>query len=119
MGPEVRDFSPGGCHRLLATKPVQFRNQQSRTALSGDHGSICDSSPVAFLVIREGLGYCLRLRARGTQRLTAISETRSRTRVSRGPDGHRWRRFPALERTRSETLKLFVVSDDWRRSTPR
>jgi len=27
MDPEVWVFSGSGCHRLLATKPVQFRNQ--------------------------------------------------------------------------------------------
>jgi hypothetical protein len=45
------------------------------------------------------------------------TETRSRTRVSREPDGHRQKKSPEMERTRSETLKLFVVSDVGRRST--
>ena len=45
------------------------------------------------------------------------AETRSRTRVSREPDSHRQREYPEMERTRSETLKLFVISDIWRRSS--
>src|SRR5258705_10563518 len=54
------------------------------------------------------------------RRHTAPNETAQtsyRTRVSREPDGHRQRRSPEMERTRSETLKLFVVSDVGRRST--
>src|SRR6202163_624218 len=56
---------------LLRDEACQFRNQQSRTrsnlatiVLLGTRG------PELFLVIREGLGSCERLGARGTQRLT-------------------------------------------------
>ena len=48
-------FSTSGFHRFLATKPVSFRNQQSRTALKfGDHSSIRDSWPIAFSVYPRG-----------------------------------------------------------------
>jgi hypothetical protein len=64
-------FSTSDFHRLFANEAYQFRNQQSRTlvklatmVLSGTRG------PWLFLVIREGLGSRVRLRARGTQRLT-------------------------------------------------
>src|SRR5215469_5417238 len=84
---------------------------------SGDHGSIWDSWPIAFSGYPRGPRVLLETRCPRHTASNGSSETRSRTRVSREPDGHRRRRFPAWERTRSETLKLFVVSDDGRRST--
>jgi len=66
---------------LFRNEAGQFRNQQSRTAVKfGDHSSIRDSWPIAFS------GY-----PRGAR---IACETRSRTRGSREPDGHRQRRSP-------------------------
>jgi len=96
-----------------------FRNQQSRTAVKfGDHSSIRDSWPIAFSGCPRGprVGCETWCPKHAAPNLPA--ETRSRTRVSREPDGHRQRRSLGMERTRSETLKLFVVSDIWRRSSP-
>jgi len=84
---------------------------------SGDHGSIWDSWPIAFSGYPRGPRVRSETRCPRHAAPNISAETRSRTRVSRELDGYRWRRFPAWEQTRSETLKLFVVSDDWRRST--
>ena len=78
--------------------------------LSGTRG------PWLFLVIREGLGSAVRLGARGTQRLTnqlRLALEPERLENPRPPP----EKIPGMERTRSETLKLFVVSDVGRRST--
>ena len=78
--------------------------------LSGTRG------PWLFLVIREGLESAVRLRARGTQRLTnqlRLALEPERLENPRPPP----EKIPGMERTRSETLKLFVVSDVGRRST--
>ena len=103
---------------LLRDEACQFRNQQSRTVVKfGDHSSIWDSWPIAFSGYPRGprVGCETGCPRHAAPNFTA--ETRSRTRVSREPDGHRQRRSPEMERTRSETLKLFVVSDIGRRST--
>src|SRR5215472_9350555 len=86
--------------------PIQFRNQQAERRSSGDHGSIWDSWPIAFSGYPRGPRVFHETRCPRHTASRALPETRSRTKVSREPDG-----------TRSETLKLFVVSDDWRRST--
>ncbi len=102
---------------LLRGEACQFQNQQSRTALKfGDHSSIWDSWPIAFSGCPRGPRVAVRLGARGTQRLT------NRLRLLSNPSVSRTRRpppekIPRRERTRSETLKLFVVSDIGRRST--
>lgn len=61
----------------------------------------------SFLVIREGLGSAVRLGARSMQRLT------NQLRLAREPEcledpAATARENPRMERTRSETLKLFV-----------
>lgn len=48
--PALRGFSTGGFHRFFATKPVSSLNQQAERWSGGDHGSIWDSWPIAFLV---------------------------------------------------------------------
>ena len=114
---EVGGFSRSGCHRLWARMPIQFRNQQAERRSSGDHGSIWDSWPIAFSGYpREGLEYDMRLDARGTQRLTALLRLALEPKCLENPTAS-LEKIPAMEWTRSETLKLFVVSDDWRRST--
>src|SRR6266404_781665 len=103
---------------LLRDEACQFRNQQSRMVVKfGDHGSIRDSWPIAFSGCPRGprVGCETWCPKHAAPNLPA--ETRSRTRVSREPDSHRQRKYPEMERTRSETLKLFVISDIWRRSS--
>src|ERR1700758_1985134 len=100
------------------TKPCQFRNQQSRTgAQVATHGSIWDSWPIAFSGYPRGPRVCCETTCPKHTAPAILAETRSRTRVSREADGQPPEKIPGMERTRSETLKLFVVSDDWRRST--
>src|SRR6266853_4662806 len=102
---------------LLRDEACQFRNQQSRMVVKfGDHGSIRDSWPIAFSGCPRGPRVVVRLGARGTQRLT------NRLRLALEPGVSRTRRpppekSPEMERTRSKTLKLFVVADVGRRST--
>src|SRR6266446_9832446 len=96
---------------LSVPKPAnQNGGQMATIVLSGTRG------PWLFLVIREGLGSAVRLGARSTQRLTY------QLRLALEPECLENRRpppekIPGMERTRSETLKLFVVSDIWRRSS--
>ncbi len=77
---------------LLRNEACLFRNQQSRTwsnwatiVLSGTRG------PSLFLVIRESLESRERLRCPRHRAPDESAETRSRTRVSREPAGHRHR----------------------------
>src|SRR5262245_23754149 len=78
--------------------------------LSGTRG------PWLFLVIREGLGSEVRLGARGTQRLTNQLGLALEPKCLENPTATA-REDPRMVRTRSKTLKLFVVSDVGRRST--
>ena len=82
----------------------------------GDHGSIRDSRPIAFSGYPRGPRVGCETWCPKHAASNKSAETRSRTKVSREPDGHRQRRYPEMERTQSKTLKLFVVSDIWRRS---
>ena len=81
-GPEVWVFSRSGFHDLLATKPVSSETSKAERRSSGDPwfylGLVAHSF---FWFIREGLGSAVRLRARGTQRLT------SRLRLALEPEG--------------------------------
>jgi hypothetical protein len=114
--PAVWVFSTSGFHRLLATKPVSSETSKAERRSSGDHGSIWDSWPIAFSGYPRGPRVLCETACPRHTAPNFSAETRSRTRVSREPDGHRQRK-PRMERTRSKTLKLFVVSDIGRRST--
>src|SRR5258707_14612200 len=110
-------FSTSGFHRFLATKPVSSETSKAERwsnlatiVLFGTRG------PWLFLVIREGLGSAERLGARGTQRLTIRLRLALEPECLENPTATA-RETPEMERTRSETLKLFVVSDVGRRST--
>jgi hypothetical protein len=89
-GPAVWVFSISGFHRRFAT-----RNQQAERWSGGDHSSIWDSWPIAFSGYPRGprVG-CETMCPRYTAP-NLSAETRSRTRVSRDPDGHRQRKSPA------------------------
>jgi len=116
----VWGFRFSGWHRFsqrsLSVPNTPKKKQQKRRS-SGDHSSIGDSWPRAFLVSeRAFFRVGVRLGARSTQRLTYQLRLRSRTEcieTSRPPP----ERLPRIERYRYETLKLFVVSDVGRRST--
>jgi hypothetical protein len=78
---------------LLRDEACPFRNQQAVPWSGGDHGSIWDSWPIALISgYPRGLGSGVRLIARGHTAPNFSAETRSRTRVSREPDGHRQRK---------------------------
>src|SRR5216684_2681830 len=107
--------SPSGFHRLFATRPVrsetnkQFGDQVLTMVLFGTRG------PQLFRVVRGGLGSRGRLSARGTQRLTYQLRLALDPECLKNPANHHqkesrgWNGWP-------ETLKLFVVSNSWRRS---
>src|ERR1700751_3129802 len=114
-GPGGLVFSTSGFHCLLATRPVSSetskaeRGQVATIVLSGTRG------PWLFLVIREGLESGVRLGARSTQRLTNQLRLALEPQCLENPRPPP-EKYPEMERTRSETLKLFVVSDIGRRS---
>jgi hypothetical protein len=114
-GPAVWVFSTSGFHRLFATKPVSSETSKAERWSGANHGSIGDSWPIAFSGYPRGprVGWETKCPRHILPNFTA--ETRSRTRVSPEPNGHR-QRNSRDGRTRSETLKLFVVSDVGRRS---
>src|ERR1700683_860642 len=116
FGPAIGGSSPSGFHCLFATKPVSSETSKAEPRSIGDHSSIRDSWPIAFSGYPRGprVGCETRCPKHAAPNLSA--ETRSRTRVSQEPDGHRQKKSRD-GRTRSETLKLFVVSKTGRRST--
>jgi hypothetical protein len=116
-GPAVGVFSTSGFHRFFATKPISSETSKAERRSSGDHSSIRDSWPIAFSGYPRGprVGCETWCPKHAASNLPA--ETRSRTRVSRDPTATA-EKYPEMERTRSETLKLFVVSDIGRRSAP-
>src|SRR5262249_57337148 len=66
----------------------------SRTRSTGDHGSIRDSWPIAISGYPRGPRVGSETTCPRHTAPNLPAETRSRTRVSREPDGHRLRRFP-------------------------
>ena len=100
----------------IATKPSVLKPAKQERWSGANHGSIGDSWPIAFSGCPRGPRVDCETRCPKHTAPNLSAETRSRTRVSREPDGHRQRRSPGMERTRSETLKLLVVSDSGRRN---
>ena len=100
------------------SSPVRNEADLFRTAKQNlgrwHHSSIRDSWPIAFSGYPIEPRVAVRLGAPSTQRLTN-QLTRSPTRMSRELHSHR-PEDPSDERTRSETLQLFVVSDVRRRA---
>jgi hypothetical protein len=101
---------------LLCNEASRFQNQQAVRWSSGDHSSIWDSWPIAFSGYPRGPRVVCETAGPRDTAPNLSAETRSRTRVSPEPDGHRQRKSRD-GRTWSETLKLFVVSDVGRRSS--
>ena len=116
-GPAVWVSSLSGFHRLFATKPVSSETSKAERWSDANHGSIGDSWPIAFSGCPRGPRVDCETACSRYAVPSHPAETRSRTRVSREPDRPPPEKIPGMERTRSETLKLFVVSDIGRRST--
>src|ERR1700676_4349119 len=89
FGPTMWGFSLSDFHCLFATKPVCSETSKAEPRSSGDHSSIWDSWPIAFSGYPRGprVGCETKCPRHAAPNLSA--ETRSRTRVSREPDGHR------------------------------
>jgi hypothetical protein len=90
-GPAVRVFSTSGFHRFLATKPISSETNKAERSSVGDHSSIRDSWPIAFSGYPRGTRVAWETRCPRHTAPNLPAETRSRTRVSREPDGHRQR----------------------------
>ena len=107
---------------LLRDEARQFRNQQSRTWPNcGDHSSIWDSWPIAFSGYPRGprVGCEAGCPRHAAPNYTA--ETRSRTRVSREPNGHRQRnsqRWSGLDQRHSSCLWFQMLGVERHSSLP-
>ena len=108
--------STSGFHRLFATKPVSSETSKAERWSSANHGSIGDSWPTAFSGCPRGPRVVCETKCPSTSCLTyqlrlALEPECLENRLATT------REDPRTERTRLETLKLFVVSDIGRRST--
>ncbi len=93
-GPVVWIFSTSGFHRLFATKPVSSETSKAERWSGANHGSIGDSWPIAFSGCPRGPRVVCETGCPRHILSNFSAETRSRTRVSQEPDGHRQRRSP-------------------------
>src|SRR6266436_2886042 len=107
---------------LLGDEACQFRNQQSRTvAKFGDHSSIWDSWPIAFSGYPRGPRVACETVCPRHAASNLPAETRSRTRVSREPDGHRQRnpqRWSGLDHRHSSCLWFQMLGVEAHSSLP-
>src|SRR6266704_5088511 len=107
--------------KLMATKPVSSETSKPERRSNGDHSSIWDSWPMAFSGHARGPRVGSET---GCPRHTApnfTAETRSRTRVSREPDGHRQRntqRWSGLDQRHSSCLWFQMLGVEARSSLP-
>jgi hypothetical protein len=109
--------SASGFHRVLAMKPVSSETSKPEWRSNGDHSSIWDSWPMAFSGHARGPRVGCETRCRSTQCLTYPLRLALEPECPENPRPPP-EKIPRMERTRSETLKLFVVSDVGRRSSP-
>jgi hypothetical protein len=93
-GPAFGVFSTSGFHRFFATKPVSSETSKPERGSNGDHSSIWDSWPMAFSGYPRGPKVGCETTCPKHAAPNKSAETRSRTKVSREPDGHRQRRSP-------------------------
>ena len=114
--PAVWVFSVSGFHRLFATKPVSSETNKAERQSNGDHGSIWDSWPIAFSGYPRGPRVGCETRCPRHTALTNQLRLALEPECLENPTATA-REKSRMERTRSETLKLFVVSDVGRRST--
>jgi hypothetical protein len=92
--PVVWVSSTSGFHRLFATKPVSSETSKAERWSGANHGSIGDSWPIAFSGCPRGSRVTCETQCPRRIWPNLSAETRSRTRVSREPHGHRQRRSP-------------------------
>jgi len=97
---------------LFATKPVRFEPTKQNVVKICDHSCIWDSWPIAFFGLSERAWVGCETECPRHAAPNLSAETRSRTECLENPTAPP-EKFPEMERTRSETLKLFVVSDRW------
>ena len=90
-GPAVWIFSTSGFHRLFATKPFSSETSKAERWSGANHGSIGDSWPIAFSGYPRGPRVVCETKCPRHILPNLSAETRSRTRVSPEPDGHRQR----------------------------
>src|SRR5258708_7229955 len=116
LWPAVWVFSLSGFHCLFATKPVSSETSKAERRSSWRPWFYLGLVAHRFFRLSErALGSTVRLHDRGALRLA------NRLRLALEPECLENRRppperNPGMERTRSETLKLFVVSRIGRRS---
>jgi len=111
--PAVWVFPVSGFHCLFATKPVSSETSKAERWSSGDHGSIWDSWPIAFSGYPRGPRVGCETTCPRHTAPNLPAETRSRTKVSREPDGHRQRRSPGwsgLDQRHSSCLWFQMLS---------
>jgi len=119
--PVVGVFSTSGFHRFLATKPVSSETSKPEPRSSGDHSSIWDSWPIAFSGYPRGPRVACETVCPRHAASNLPAETRSRTRVSREPDGHRQRnpqRWRGLDHRHSSCLWFQMLGVEARSSLP-
>ena len=92
--PAVWVFSISGFHRFFATKPVSSETSKAERWSGANHGSIRDSWPIAFSGYPRGPRVVCETDCPRDTAPNLSAETRSRTRVSREPNGHRQRKSP-------------------------
>ena len=86
------DFHSQRFSSLLRNEACPFRNQQAVRWSDGDHSSIWDSWPIAFSGHPRGPRVVCETECPRHAAPNFSAETRSRTRVSREPNGHRQRK---------------------------
>ena len=120
-GPAVWVFSTSGFHRFFATKRVSSETSKAERWSGANHGSIGDSWPIAFSGYPRGSRVACETRCPKHAAPNLSAETRSRTRVSREPDGHRLRksqRWSGLDQRHSSCLWFQMLGVEARSSLP-
>src|SRR5580700_5751688 len=122
LRPRGLDFLYQRFSSLLGDEACQFRNQQSRTVLKfGNHSSIWDSWPIAFSGYPRGSRVLYETECPKHAAPNLSAETRSRTRVSREPDGHHQRnpqRWSGLDQRHSSCLWFQMLGVEAHSSLP-
>src|SRR5579864_8596525 len=78
----------------VATKPISSETRKAERWSGANHGSIGDSWPIAFSGYPRGPRVACETKCPRHILPNLSAETRSRTRASQEPDGHRQRRSP-------------------------
>jgi hypothetical protein len=122
LRPRGLDFLYQRFSSLLRDEACQFRNQQSRTVVQfGNHSSIGDSWPITFSGYPRGPRVLSETECPRHAAPSLATETRSRTRVSREPNGHRQRnlqRWNGFDPRHSSCLWFQMLGVEARSSLP-